>query len=335
MRSTAPFWSPSQTLAVLFDWDGIIAETHLDFSGIREKYYGGRRAMLLEEAHTLPAERQRELMRDLEEIEMQGAFLSTPVPGISDVLRWVRDRHIPWAVVSRNCRKSIETAAEQIGIELPTIVRSRDDGDCVKPEPEALLQTCRQLGVSPYDTLFIGDFIYDMIGARRCGMRGVLVRDTIDPSWEPWLECAYTSMHTLHAELLTPTQMVPWEYLPIATEHGRDFLIFAHALSAQIPETASPDLATWVLQATACGVGTFVAPDMSLSPDMWRHSPAFDVRAMGAPLSLAASRLLERRFPLARVTDTPDHPLYPLPADADAIKPALAAAFGNLHGRPF
>ncbi|MDR0653381.1 MAG: HAD hydrolase-like protein, partial [Synergistaceae bacterium] len=32
------------------------------------------------------------------------------------------------------------------------------------------------MGASPSQSLLIGDYIYDMMGARRAGMRGVLVR---------------------------------------------------------------------------------------------------------------------------------------------------------------
>ena len=44
-----PFWHPSRVRALLLDWDGVLAETHLDFSPLRQRFYGGRRAMLLED----------------------------------------------------------------------------------------------------------------------------------------------------------------------------------------------------------------------------------------------------------------------------------------------
>ena len=128
MSFRAPFWSPSQASAVLFDWDGIIAETRLDFSGIRAKYYGNSKAMLLEDSHTLDDDRRASLMRDLEELEVRGAMTADSVPGIAQTLEWVGGNNIPWAVVSRNCKKSIHTAAEKIGITLPEIVLARDCG---------------------------------------------------------------------------------------------------------------------------------------------------------------------------------------------------------------
>ena len=69
----SPFWSPAGASGFILDWDGVIAETRLDFTPLREKYYGGRRAMLLEEAHTLAPETREEFFAELVALEMAGA----------------------------------------------------------------------------------------------------------------------------------------------------------------------------------------------------------------------------------------------------------------------
>lgn len=298
-----PFWSPSQTSGILFDWDGVIAETHLDFSGIHSRYYPGRKAMLLEDARTLPEPERLLLMRDLEELEIAGAEAAEPIRGIADVLDWVGECGIPWAVVSRNCRKSILIAADRIGIPLPPIVRSRDDGDCVKPAPRALTETALRLGVLPSQTLFIGDYIYDMMGARRAGMRGVLVRGKIEESWHPWLECFYTDMTQLAEELRSPSEIIPWEYLETTGEKGRDFLAFAASLTLALPDRIRPSLDRWLLRAASLGIRGFLVPDEILTPSFWKASPALDPAYMGLPLETAAREFLRVRYPFATVSD--------------------------------
>ncbi len=301
MSYRAPFWSPAEASAILFDWDGVIAETQLDFSGIYKKYYDGKRAMLLEDAATLPPETRDALMQDLRELEVRGAYGAKRVPGISRILEWVASKEIPWAVVSRNCRESIAVAAESCGVRLPEIVRSRDDGTAVKPDPRALFETCGALGVPPSQTLFIGDFIYDMIGARRAGMRGVLVRRAIDPDWSPWLECAYTSMDQLAGELRAPSQMIPWEYQETVERFGRAFLEKNFSRTLAVPTNAQPDIATWVATAATLGVGTFAVPDEKLTPQMWKENRLFDTEWMGLPLRDALGRFLRTRFPFVAV----------------------------------
>jgi len=310
-----PFWSPAQASGILFDWDGVIAETHLDFSGIRARYYAGRRAMLLEDASALSDADRASLMSDLEALEIAGANGASQVPGIDGVLEWVAARGIPWAVVSRNCRESILTAAEQIGLTLPPIVRSRDDGDCVKPDPRALNETAHSLGVEPRHTLFVGDFIYDMMGARRAGMRGVLVRERTEEGWLPWLECSLTNMEGFLRELRSPSEFVPWEYHDAAEAMGRGFLAFAASLVIAMPQRTFRGMDRWLARAASLGVGGFLAPNEIFSPVDWKANPAFDPSCMGKSLASAAREFLRVRFPLAEVYD-----------DAEAVSGAPAAA---------
>ena len=81
MSIEKPFWHPSIASAFLFDWDGVVAETKLDFTAVRERYYGGRRAMLLEEASTLAPSDKEALMKDLCALEMEGAEKGGYSPG--------------------------------------------------------------------------------------------------------------------------------------------------------------------------------------------------------------------------------------------------------------
>lgn len=324
-----PFWSPSQAVGILFDWDGVIAETRLDFSEIRDRYYPGRKAMLLEDAETLPETERMSLMRDLERLEVAGAEIAEPVAGITGVLGWVKEMRIPWAVVSRNCRKSILTAADRIGVSLPPIVRSREDGDCVKPAPRALTETALRLGAAPMQTLFVGDYIYDMMGARRAGMRGVLVRKKIEESWRPWLECHYTNMTQLASELRAPSELIPWEYQETAEEMGRDFLSFAASLTLALPERASPSLDRWLTRAASLGVRGFLVPDEILTPAFWKANPALDPAHMGHSLETAVREFLRVRYPFAMVSnraETSDGEaiITDAPLDADGLRGFIA-----------
>jgi HAD superfamily hydrolase (TIGR01509 family) len=303
MSYRAPFWSPSHADAILFDWDGVIADTSLDFSEIRQKYYGGQRAMLLEDADKLPPGMAAALMSDLREIEMRGAREAKPVPGILEILDWVREKGIPWAVVSRNCRDSIFEAARVIGVDLPSVVRSRDDGSRVKPDPSALVETCELLGIPPCQTLFIGDYIYDMIGARRAGMRGILVREKFKPDWTQWLERSYGSMSELYADLLSPVDIVPWEYQDTVRKHGADFLRFAHSTALPLPAGTTADMCGWLIHAASMGVGTFAVPRIVLSPEMWKRNQSLDPAYMGVDLSDAIRGFLAVRYPIVAIAE--------------------------------
>ncbi|MDR3165418.1 MAG: HAD family hydrolase [Synergistaceae bacterium] len=327
MAFNAPFWSPSQASAILFDWDGVIADTRLDFSDIRGKYYGERRAMLLEDACTLAPERREALMRDLEELEIAGARRATLVPGIDKILEWVEAARIPWAIVSRNCRKSILTAAETIGLKLPSTLLSRDDFSTVKPDPRALHEACRQIGVSSSQSLLIGDYIYDMMGARRAGMRGVLVRAERGDGWDEWLECAYSDMRGLYNEFLDPTDMIPWEYQDAARRYGADFLNRVHGLFLPLPLNARPTLDAWTARAASLGVGRFVIGDEIFTPNMWKENPSLDIACVGLSLAETINRFIRGRWPFASAARG-ESEICP-PTDADALPGFLSGFSGS------
>lgn len=272
--------------------------------------------MILEEASLLTEDERNSMMRDLRDLEVEGASRATPVRGVGRVLEWVRARGIPWAVVSRNCRESIERAADVIGLELPQVVRSRDDGETVKPDPRALLDTCAALGADPCGASFIGDFIYDMMGARRAGVRGVLVSSEVEEEWGEWLECSFSSMDELMDELERPSEIVPWEYIDLVRSSGRGALERNFALSIEMPIDAYPGPAAWAIEAARLGVGEIAVPDVHITPALYRRSFAFDPSAIGMSLERAVSELLRPRFPLVRVRVGSG---VPAPSDASEL----------------
>jgi len=95
MNIKPPFWHPSASKGFIIDWDGVIADTKLDFSGLRERYYGGRKAMLLEEACTLSPEDQISFMKDLCDLEIESARRAEPIPGAFELIDRLRSEGIP------------------------------------------------------------------------------------------------------------------------------------------------------------------------------------------------------------------------------------------------
>lgn len=328
MLSRTPRWSPSSVKAILFDWDGIIADSKLDFSGIRKKYFGGRYAMILEERALLPEDQQLSLDKELVELEMEGARTSKLIPGIEDLLDYVASAGIPWAIVSRNCRSSIIEAAKQCGIELPQIVRSRDDGTSIKPDPRALIETAAALGASSRDTLFIGDLLYDMMGARRAGMRNIIVNSKIDPSWNPWVEVHFTDMLLTAAAFRDRSEYIPWEYKELAAASGTGILDSAFSIKAAVPDDAYPNFSTWLIRAASLGIGEFYVPDMTLSPCIWRQDGLFDTAHLGRTLFDAANDTLIYRYPLVQLSKTPDGSIK-MPKNSDDLGAFLDDLLNN------
>lgn len=294
-----PYWHPSQVSGFLLDWDGVIAETRLDFSGIREKYFQGRRVPLLEAAERLPEERRREFHRDVEALEVDGADRATLVPGADDLLAWVEASGLPWGIVSRNCRASIDLAALRCGVALPPMTMSRDQGP-VKPDPEALWLAAEMIAVRPERCVFVGDFVYDLIGGRRAGMRTVLVQRA-EEDWLQWADVAFPKVTDLVQVLKRPEPLVPWEYQGIVARRGTGWFEKAWNLEVRIP-SACLDPSYFCLSLAALGVGRFaVDPFETLTVKQWRRCPSVPRAFLGATLHEVLGSLLKERYPYAEI----------------------------------
>ena len=302
MEIRSPYWHPAAAKGFLLDWDGVIAETKLDFTDVRQRYYGGRDAHLLEDAVTLSEQERQALMEDLRKLEVAGAAHAEPVPGALELLDWLKVHEVPCCIVSRNCPESIELAAKTIGVKLPEIVWHRENSEFIKPDPRALLRAANSIGVAPKDCLFIGDYIYDMQGSRRAGIRSVLVQRT-GAGWNDWCDVYYEKLSDLAAELDEPRPLVPWEYREIHAKRGDKWLDGAWPLVLTLPESCSPTLDCWLARAAAFGVGTIsVPPDAELSPSEWKANSSLSPAMMGRKIAEVAAEFLAPRYPLTKIS---------------------------------
>jgi HAD superfamily hydrolase (TIGR01509 family) len=97
-----------------------------------------------------------------------------PLPGARELLSWLTDARIRWAVATSG---RMETAAINIvalGVDPDRIpVVTRDQVRYAKPDPDLFITAAERLGVAIGSAIVVGDSIWDMLAARRCGALGV------------------------------------------------------------------------------------------------------------------------------------------------------------------
>jgi len=297
-----PFWHPSRSLGFILDWDGVLADTKLDFSGIRNKYFQGKRVPLIEAAKFLSPDQKQELWIDIYELEMNGAEQAAPVPGSIELVNWLNDKGIPWAVVSRNCMDSINLAAERIGFPLPEVTLSRDEGP-QKPDPEALWLAAKRIGIQPSRCVMIGDFLYDLVGARRAGMRAVLVERTGE-DWEFWADACFPRVMDLLSNMRDPVPLIPWEYHPLVNRKGQEWLEKAWNFKLHIPGD-DPLISRKVFEAASLGIGhIYTPPGGVVNIDQWENWPGASTVFLDAPLARSLRSYIEGHYPLISIEES-------------------------------
>jgi phosphoglycolate phosphatase len=186
--------------AALFDFDGTIAETRIDFgrmrrdvlalaegAGVPREQLDGRYVLELIEAATLslggdtPAAEgfAREAHHLILDIELQAADRGRLFPGAAEALQALRDRGIRTAIVTRNCAESVA----RIRARHPfccDVILTRDDVPRVKPDPLHLQAALEALGVGADHAVMVGDHPMDVATAKAVGLAsiGVLTAGT-------------------------------------------------------------------------------------------------------------------------------------------------------------
>lgn len=178
-------------LAVLFDMDGTLVETNIDFPLMK------REMTALAERYKIPKSEVRGLdilgivdyitdhrpgaeapeirqtaMERLEQIELAHSREATPIPGAVELLQGLADQGIKYAIVTRNCRSAVTLSLETSGIAADVLL-TRDDVERVKPHPGHLLKALEILGVRSENALTVGDHWMDVLAGKAAGTKTV------------------------------------------------------------------------------------------------------------------------------------------------------------------
>ena len=173
--------------AVVFDFDGTLAELVLDFSAMRRLVAETAAAYLpqvppaegrpvLEYAAFLarglddgPARRfLGEVAGHIRDMEIEAATRARLFPQTRPTLTTLAQAGIPCGIITRNCREAVARvfpdADRYVGVVL-----TRDEARHVKPDPRHLLDALAALGAAPARALMVGDHPMDVATGKAAG----------------------------------------------------------------------------------------------------------------------------------------------------------------------
>jgi HAD superfamily hydrolase (TIGR01509 family) len=97
-----------------------------------------------------------------------------PLPGAADLLKKLTDLQLLWAIATSGRMETASANLVSLGVDLDTaIVVTRDQVNYAKPDPDLFVEAARRLGTTTQGSYVIGDSIWDMIAAARCGALGI------------------------------------------------------------------------------------------------------------------------------------------------------------------
>lgn len=180
----------SRYRAVLFDLDGTLLDTAPDFAWCLNELLRrhGRRPLPAAEIRAIVTDGSAGLVARAFDCAPEGSefeavrseFLSIyaanlsrhtrPFPGVTELLARIGASGTAWGVVTNKpSRYTLPLLADMAFQPAPGAVVCPDHVANPKPDPEAILLACRQLGVTPGETVMIGDHRRDIDAGHGAG----------------------------------------------------------------------------------------------------------------------------------------------------------------------
>lgn len=193
--------------AILFDFDGTLADTAADLSRalnrvradrgldevplerLRPHASAGARGLLGAGMGVLP---EHDEFRPLREAFLKHYAANICVdtrlfPGMDELLAAIEARGLPWGIVTNKSTSLTRLVVKQLGLHArAACVVCGDTTPHLKPHPASLLHAAGELQLDPAECIYLGDDLRDIQAARAAGMRPVAVAWGYGEKLESW-----------------------------------------------------------------------------------------------------------------------------------------------------
>ncbi|MDQ3998362.1 MAG: HAD family hydrolase [Gemmatimonadota bacterium] len=97
-----------------------------------------------------------------------------PLPGARELLAYLTERQVPWAIATSGWMESARPALEMLGVvDGGAPIITRDQVRHAKPDPDLFLAAARALGAQIGASVVVGDSVWDLLAAQRARALGV------------------------------------------------------------------------------------------------------------------------------------------------------------------
>jgi len=144
----------------IFDLDGTLVDSKLDFEKLRKELGLPQNAPILEAVSGWSPEKQKWAHDVIDANELAGAEASEMYDGVNDFLAWLKDKKRPHAIFTRNSRRATNLTLNKHNLSFTHVI-TRDEAPA-KPNPQGLLTLVKNFGLQNQETLYVGDYLYDL-----------------------------------------------------------------------------------------------------------------------------------------------------------------------------
>jgi 2-phosphoglycolate phosphatase len=182
--------------AILFDFDGTLADTAADLSralnhlrvarglpglpleNLRPHASSGARGLLEAGLGILPDHPEYQALREsfLRHYAAEICIDTKLFPGMEVLLEAIEKRGLRWGIVTNKSTHLTRLIVKALKLDSrAACVVCGDTTPHLKPHPASLLHAAKELALDPADCIYLGDDLRDIQAARSAGMRSVAV----------------------------------------------------------------------------------------------------------------------------------------------------------------
>ncbi|MEZ9140628.1 MULTISPECIES: HAD family hydrolase [unclassified Shewanella] len=159
---------------VIFDLDGTLVESELDFGKIKQQLNCPFDTDVLDFIEDMPSiDAQQQAHQIIIEHEALDAMNAKALPHMHALLASLQQLSLPTAIVTRNSKTATATKLSQNNIAMELVLTR----ECypAKPAPDALLAIAKQWDIPVSQLIYVGDYLYDIQAAKNAGMQSVFI----------------------------------------------------------------------------------------------------------------------------------------------------------------
>ncbi|WP_350431673.1 HAD family hydrolase [Shewanella sp. H8] len=195
---------PMQIKGIIFDLDGTLVESSLDFDLIRQQIGCPQAIDLLKYVDSLNCKTtQAKANQVILDHEYQDAINAKPIKGMTELINAIEVAKLPTAIVTRNSLAASNMKIKKNNIAIDHVL-TREDYPA-KPAPDALLAIASQWEIAPQYIMYVGDYLYDIQAANNAGMIACLITHGIENRYQALADIVIDELSQL-LPLLTPTE---------------------------------------------------------------------------------------------------------------------------------
>lgn len=159
---------------VIFDLDGTVVDSKLDFDLMREEIGIPNNEPILE---FLEKQTDQDFINQAMDIvhkhEVKGGQESTLIRDFQNFYDFLKEKKLPTGILTRNSKEVADATISKHNLEFD-IVLSRD---CCKPKPhpDGLIDIAKKWKIETQNLIYIGDFKFDLETAINANMPNALI----------------------------------------------------------------------------------------------------------------------------------------------------------------